>query len=43
MLKDDVEHHAIEEEEEKMFPKIRKIVDQADIEELGEELEASET
>ena len=26
LLKDDVEHHAVEEEEQKMFPKIRKLI-----------------
>jgi len=31
VLKDDVEHHAIEEEEGNMFPKIRKIIDQAEL------------
>jgi hemerythrin superfamily protein len=39
VLKDDVEHHAIEEEEGKMFPKIREIVDDEELEQLGEELE----
>lgn len=41
VLKDDVEHHAVEEEEGKMFPEIRKIVDQSELDQLGEELEAA--
>jgi hemerythrin superfamily protein len=41
VLKDNVEHHAEEEEEGKMFPKIRKLVDRAQLEELGQELEAA--
>jgi hemerythrin superfamily protein len=41
VLKDAVEHHAVEEEEGKMFPKIRKIVDQSELDQLGEELEAA--
>lgn len=40
-LMESVEHHAEEEEEGKMFPKVRKIVDRAALEELGEELEAA--
>ena len=36
-----VEHHAEEEEEGKMFPQVRKIVDSATLDELGEELEAA--
>jgi hemerythrin superfamily protein len=41
VLKDNVEHHAEEEEEGKMFPKIRKVVDRAQLEELGQEIEAA--
>jgi hemerythrin superfamily protein len=41
VLKDDVEHHAEEEEEGKMFPKIRKLVSGHALEQLGEELEAA--
>ncbi|MGH8544554.1 MAG: hemerythrin domain-containing protein [Gammaproteobacteria bacterium] len=41
VLKDNVEHHAEEEEEGKMFPKIREIVGQQDLEALGNELEAA--
>jgi hemerythrin superfamily protein len=41
VLKDNVEHHAVEEEEGKMFPKIRKIINRAELEELGQELEAA--
>jgi hemerythrin superfamily protein len=32
VLKDDVEHHAEEEEEGKMFPKIRRLIDSAELE-----------
>jgi hemerythrin superfamily protein len=40
-LMENVEHHAEEEEEGKMFPKIREIVNQQDLERLGQELEAA--
>ena len=39
VLKDNVEHHAEEEEEGKMFPKIRKLINHAELQQLGEELE----
>jgi hypothetical protein len=39
VLKDNVEHHAEEEEEGKMFPKIRQLINRTELEELGEELE----
>jgi hemerythrin superfamily protein len=39
VLNDNVEHHAEEEEEGKMFPEVRKLLDHAELEELGEELE----
>ena len=41
VLKDDVEHHAEEEEEGKMFPMIRKLIKKDELEQLGEELEAA--
>ena len=41
VLMEKVEHHAGEEEEGKMFPKIRQICTQEDLEELGQELEAA--
>jgi hemerythrin superfamily protein len=41
VLQENVEHHAEEEEEGKMFPKIREVVDGDELEELGNELEAS--
>lgn len=41
VLMDDVEHHAEEEEEGKMFPKVRKLIDRAELEQLGQELEAA--
>jgi hemerythrin superfamily protein len=39
VLMENVEHHAEEEEEGKMFPKVREIVDRKALEELGQELE----
>jgi len=36
-LNDDVEHHAEEEQEGKMFPKVRKAFDSKKLEELGQE------
>jgi len=39
VLMDDVEHHAEEEEEGKMFPKIRDACDASELQELGEEIE----
>jgi hemerythrin superfamily protein len=43
LLMENVEHHAEEEEEGKMFPKIRQICGQDDLEELGQELEAAKS
>ena len=40
-LMENVEHHAEDEEEGKMFPKVREIVDGATLEKLGQELEAA--
>lgn len=39
VLKDDVEHHAEEEEEGKMFPKIRQVLESEELEQLGQEIE----
>ena len=39
VLIEDVEHHAKEEEEGKMFPKIREICSQEELDELGTDLE----
>jgi hemerythrin superfamily protein len=39
VLMENVEHHAEEEEEGKMFPKVRKLMDQEALEQLGQELE----
>jgi len=39
VLMENVEHHAEEEEEGKMFPKIREILNEQALEELGAELE----
>ena len=41
VLQENVEHHAEEEEEGKMFPKVRQLFDKAALEELGKELEAA--
>ena len=41
VLMENVEHHAEEEEEGKMFPKIRKLMNTEKLERLGEELEAA--
>jgi hemerythrin superfamily protein len=41
VLMENVEHHAEEEEEGKMFPKIREIMSKQDLEALGEELDAA--
>ena len=41
VLMENVEHHAEEEEEAKMFPKVRKLMDAAALDQLGEELEAA--
>ena len=41
VLKDDVEHHAEEEEEGTMFPKVRKAFTSGELDELGEELETA--
>jgi hemerythrin superfamily protein len=41
VLKDDVEHHAEGEEEGKMFPMIRKLIKEDELEQLGQELESA--
>jgi len=41
VLMDDVKHHAEEEEEGKMFPKIRGLIKGDELAQLGEELEAA--
>ena len=41
VLMENVEHHAEEEEEGKMFPKVREIVDRKTLDQLGQELEAA--
>jgi len=40
-MEDLVEHHAEEEEEGKLFPKIRDLLDDAALEQLGQELESA--
>ena len=41
VLMENVEHHAEEEEEGNMFPKVRKLFDKSELENLGEQLEAA--
>lgn len=41
VLKENVEHHAEEEEEGKMFPKVRKLFSTAELQKLGMELQAT--
>jgi hemerythrin superfamily protein len=41
VLMENVEHHAKEEEEGKMFPKVRKLLDQTALDKLGQQLEAA--
>jgi len=41
VLQENVEHHAEEEEEGKMFPKLRSLMNKQQLEELGDELEAA--
>ena len=41
VLMENVEHHAEEEEEEKMFPKLRKVMSKQQLEKLGADLEAA--
>jgi hemerythrin superfamily protein len=41
VLMENVEHHAEEEEEGKMFPKVRKLMNAETLEQLGQELEAA--
>lgn len=41
VLNDDIEHHAEEEEEAKMFPKVRQVVERTELEQLGEEVAAA--
>jgi hemerythrin superfamily protein len=40
-LIDNVEHHAEDEEEGKMFPKIRELVSRSELEKLGAQLQAA--
>jgi len=41
VLMENVEHHAEEEEEGKMFPKLRKLMNSETLDQLGQELEAA--
>jgi hemerythrin superfamily protein len=39
VMKENVEHHAFEEEEEKLFPKVQKIFTKDELEEMGTEMD----
>jgi hemerythrin superfamily protein len=39
VMMENIEHHAFEEEEEKMFPKVRKAFSKAELEDLGAQME----
>jgi hemerythrin superfamily protein len=39
VMKENIEHHAFEEEEGKMFPQVRKIFSKAELEDLGARME----
>ena len=41
LLMENVEHHAEEEEEGKMFPQLRDLMDEQELEDLGAQLEAA--
>jgi len=41
VLKENVDHHSEEEEEGKLFPQVRELMDEPALEELGQELEAA--
>jgi hemerythrin superfamily protein len=41
VLQENVEHHAEEEEEGKMFPKLRQLMKREELEQLGQDLEAA--
>jgi hemerythrin superfamily protein len=41
VLMENVEHHAEEEEEGNMFPKVRQLFNKSELEKLGEQLEAA--
>lgn len=42
-LMENVEHHAEEEEEGKMFPKVRELVSASELEKLGDQLQAAKS
>ncbi len=42
-LMETVEHHAVDEEEGEMFPKIRELVDSAELNRIGEQLQTAKS
>jgi hemerythrin superfamily protein len=43
VMMENIEHHAFEEEEGEMFPKVRKLFSKAELEELGAQMEELKT
>lgn len=43
VMMENIEHHAFEEEEGEMFPKVRKLFSKAELEDLGAEMEELKT
>lgn len=43
VMMENIEHHAFEEEEGEMFPKVRKIFSKAELEDLGSQMEELKT
>jgi hemerythrin superfamily protein len=43
VMMENIEHHAFEEEEGEMFPKVRKLFSKAELEELGSQMEELKT
>jgi hemerythrin superfamily protein len=39
VMKEEIEHHAREEEEKELFPKVKKLMSKGDLEGLGDEME----
>jgi len=43
VMKENIEHHAFEEEEGEMFPKVQKLFDKDELEQMGAEMEELKT